>query len=1121
MSGEPDTSPTGTVEGRRELRMSEKRQLVEALKAVGSVADPARRRDVLRELSRFHGSAFAPTGDAAVPSVLEVLNRCIEFDAVHDLLDVLEMLLEGQADDDAERERLHAFERLVAEWLPRSMLRPAQRELLDSLVAGVPPDLVRSRLREPWLAGFIRFPVDEVADGADACRRLEELGTGSGGPPPLLILLELLAHASSGQQETKLHQLIGEIQKDVGREDDVIGLCGQLEEARPADPPQPDPHADPHPEDSPAAPPLDHDGLASGDDVKTNGITANAAVSPGVQPLVWGGVPPHNVNFVGREGLVEKVRASLHQHDLVPTVLQSALYGLGGVGKTQLATEYAYRFRSEYRLVWWIPAENELSIVRSFVSLARKLGLPERADASENVEAARDALRKDPRYGRWLLIFDNAEDPDTVRQYLPGGWGHVLVTSRSKEWEVERSAVEVDVFSAEESVQLLTQRWKGITRAEAERLAERLGHLPLALVQAAAFHAQTGMPLDEYLEQLDRQAAEVLDEGVAPGYKASVTATFRVALGRLAERAPAAAQLLTVLATTSPHEIAVSMLSRGKVADVPPPLDQVLPDDLLLRHAVGDLGRFALAQIDADRDFISVHRLVAEVITSDLTVEEKARYERSAHSLLAAANPGEPDKARNWRHLAQIAPHVEPSGIICSPDAKARQVVLDLVRYLYNIGQYEESRKLGSRAVDTWRDSLGADDVMTLVAARHLANALRSLGRYDEARLLDSDTLDRMRATLGEDHPHTMAAAMSFAADLRLQGAFAQALALDEATWERHKEILGESDPSTLQAENNLAVDHRLLGNFTKARELDENNIAHRSTVYRPDHRRTLFSYRMLARDLYGQGHYRQALELQREKLAEYERSMGVQDHTDLLFARRNMAILLRKTGDHGQALEYAGKVYELHRRRLTRRHEHTLAAMVTLCNTLRAIGVDPSLAANREASLERARQLGEEALETYRDVLGADHPFTLGCATNLAIVLRALGRNDEAMALDDRSYTALEQGLGADHPYALCSAANMTNNLVLAGRHAEALARSGEVLDRSRRVRVAEHPLTLFCAANHALDLATAGRAEEAAKLRAETVESMRRKLGPSHPETISIERGLRAECDIEPPEM
>lgn len=1123
--GDPEAGLSESVEGRRLLRPSEKKQLLDALREIRSIADPHRRPLVVNELREVYGAEFDAGDPHADPlDALAILNKSLRIDAVGELVEILELF----SDDDEDARRLRVLKELVDELMPRAMLRPTQRQRLTDLLADLPADLVVPWLRHPWLAGFVSFPVDEVKNGIEAARRVEELGPRPSGPPPLLVFLELVAHGVSGYREVELHQFIHDLEAELGRVDDVRRLCRQLGGAAggaagigaagigTTDRAQPtSAHLDDLTQPDGGVLELE---LGSGEDLMNNLTTQ--PVARAVSPAVWGGVPPRNVNFTGRDDLVVAARDSLRRHHAPAALVPHAMYGLGGVGKTQLASEYAHRFQTEYDLVWWIPSDDERSVRRSLASLGRRLSLPDSIDVQQVIDSALDALRRDPKYARWLLVFDNAEEPEKIRPYLPTGSGHVLITSRNRHWDGEANTVEVDVFTSHESVALLTKRWKGLSGDDALSLAERLGHLPLALDQAVAVHEQTGMPLTKYLELFDESPGDVLDEGTAVGYQLSVAKTWRLAFDQLRERSAAAAQLLELCAFISSQPIAISMLTRGRGAPLPSPLQEVLRDELQLRRAVRDIGRYALAQLDPGRDFVKIHMLVRAVIRDGLPPEQRELLESSAHAVLALANPGDPDRSENWTHHGQITPHVIPSGVIYSPDASARQVVLDQVRYLYSIGDFSASRTLGELAVETWRASLGVDDPMTLVAGRHLGNSLRALGEYREARELDQDTLGRMETTLGVDHEHTLAVAKSVAADLRLLGAFQQAKALDEGTLERHRRVLGPDDPSTLRAANNLAVDHRLLGEFRSALRLDQDTRLRRSRVFGEDHIETLYSYGCLARDEYGLGNYTEALELQREKLRIHEQKLPVSDHGDLLYARRNLAILLRKTGHHGQALVMADKNFDVYRNRFGRKHEHTLAAMVTLCNTLRLIGVDPGSAAEaREAALARARDLGDEAIDSYRQSFGAEHPFTLACANNLGIVLRALELNDEAMELDERTMASLERVLGADHPYTLCAAANMTNNLAAAGRHAEARDLSVDVLARSRRVRIEDHPYTLAAAANLAIDLAAMGQAAESIALQNDTRDRLRRRLGPDHPETINVERGRRAESDIEPP--
>ena len=221
-------------------------------------------------------------------------------------------------------------------------------------------------------------------------------------------------------------------------------------------------------------------------------MTASESSSPlaGV-PRYWGNVPQRNMNFTGRDDILGRLRQGTSSN--VTAVVQSeplprALQGFGGVGKTAVATEYAYRNRSEYDLVWWIPAEQITLVRSSLAALAVKLGLE--AASATGIEATTtavlDALRRGEPISRWLLIFDNADQPEDLKSFIPQGPGDVLITSRNHAWKQEVETVPVDVFSRHESVQFLGKRvTKGLSEQDADRLAEQLGDLPLALVQRA------------------------------------------------------------------------------------------------------------------------------------------------------------------------------------------------------------------------------------------------------------------------------------------------------------------------------------------------------------------------------------------------------------------------------------------------------------------------------------------------------------------------------------------------------------------------------------------------------------------------------------------------------------
>jgi hypothetical protein len=217
--------------------------------------------------------------------------------------------------------------------------------------------------------------------------------------------------------------------------------------------------------------------------------------------------PRRNLNFTGRAGLLEGLHASLQKGAGAAVTQTEAIHGLGGVGKTQLALEYAHRYASDYDLIWWIGAERPTTVLTALAELARRLGIEERPDQGEVVEELFDLLRG---RDRWLLVFDNAEQPAELQPFLPpGGGGHVLVTSRWSAWGEWGTPLRLDVLSREEAVAFVRTRTGTQDQQAAAALAEALGDLPLALAEAAAYIDETQVGLDEYVELVRTRAVEL------------------------------------------------------------------------------------------------------------------------------------------------------------------------------------------------------------------------------------------------------------------------------------------------------------------------------------------------------------------------------------------------------------------------------------------------------------------------------------------------------------------------------------------------------------------------------------------------------------------------------------
>ncbi|GGP84412.1 FxSxx-COOH system tetratricopeptide repeat protein [Saccharothrix coeruleofusca] len=848
------------------------------------------------------------------------------------------------------------------------------------------------------------------------------------------------------------------------------------------------------------------------DDVATPGTSTTPGASPAFsqrrptsnQPQVWGQVPLPNPVFVGRVELLEQLRVRLTEPGTT-AVLPEALHGMGGVGKSQTVVEYIHRHASEYEVVWWIPAEHPAQITASLVELARRLGVATAGSADTAVPAVLEALRKGEPYKRWILVFDNADRPQDVRQFFPTGTGHVVVTSRNSEWGGFARSVEVDLFTREESIELLHRRAGDLEQEEANALAEALGDLPLAVEQAAAWRAQTGMQVSEYLSLLEQNRTELLEAGTSSADQLPVAAAWNVPLNRLAEDHPAALQLLQVCAFFGPEPIS-QKLFRG-VTDVPVPdaLSDALSDPIKLSRAVREISRYSLAKLDHRNNALQLHRLVQTVLKNRLDPDEQRTMRHAVHILLLKGDPADPDTPVNWPRYAELLPHALVSRAVECQDKWVRQLIQNLVRYLLSSGDYGGARDLAEQAVRSWREHLGEKDLDTLQMSRRYAIAMRRLGHNEESARLNEKTFRLFQEVVGEEHEAVIDMLDTVAADRRSQGRFAEELELQEKVYSRARDLLGEDEPDTLRYAHNLASCYRLMGQYGRALDLDQENLRRRTAVLGTSHPQTFSSRNAVAMDMREVGQYGQAAGEQEYVLAAAA-EVFEPDHPLIIGATRNLSVALRKAGHHERAKELSEKCLLLYRRRHGDNHPDTATAMMNLATDLRHLG-------DLDGSRDRARR----SHEVLRAVQGQKHPYTIIAALNLAVTLRLRGEVAQALEIDRQAHDDLLEVFDADHPYTLVAATNLASDLAALGDLKAACDLDRDTLERTTRVLGVEHPSTLAVALNLALDLDGLGEKTEAAVLHAATVANFRKVLGEEHPATIAAGQSARANCDTD----
>ena len=607
------------------------------------------------------------------------------------------------------------------------------------------------------------------------------------------------------------------------------------------------------------------------------------------------------------------------QAGLFETVLSGAsgrtvLTGMRGSGKSQLATAVAARCEKEdWPLVAWIPAGSREAILSGLAELGLELGVRVEDGPSREVIARRclTALASAQESNR-LIVFDDVKNPDDLVGLVPRGEGvRVLVTTtRLADWEGAGWVhVPVGVFEREQSIGILLDRNDHPDRetaddAAADAVAEVLGDLPVAVVQAAATARRDRYSLADYLDMLERTT---LEGGVrrregdeySEAVGVALWLAFQSALERIEKR--------------SPHQEEIARVQLGILSVLAAPgvparwLEALDGGSGDARGALSELIESSVCQFSESEDSskVMVHGLQGRSIREAQQAEpERWEWvEEEAAGLLGAVDvPAIPVRDSVGRRrealdlveqLRATAGQAHSKGLFSRPrtaDALARALW-----HAAELGDPQAALSL-SDAVDLLDETLGPDDPRTLAARNNLAHAYESAGRLDQAIDLFERTLDDSKRVLGPDDPHTLISRNNLALAYESAGRLDEAIPLFERTLTEALRVLGPDDPRTLASRNNLALAYESAGRLDEAIPLFERTLTEALRVLGPDHPRTLTSRNNLAAAYQSADGLNEAVPLFERNLAEALRVLGP-DHPDIKTFKDNCADAYRTVG--------------------------------------------------------------------------------------------------------------------------------------------------------------------------------------------------------------------------------
>ena len=764
-----------------------------------------------------------------------------------------------------------------------------------------------------------------------------------------------------------------------------------------------------------------------------------------------------NPHFIGRDELLDELYVRLSETKPKQYNHRIAIYGMGGVGKTQAAIEFAYRNVKFYQGIYWISAADEAALLSGFQEIAIMTQCVTGARNLRPTQIAKRVLSWLREQAGWLIIYDNLENVSVVKDYLPDmtSGGHTLITTRNPNAiSIPAEGLEIGVLDLHSASEMLCTRSDvalsdPMVQAEAAKIATELGCLPLAIEQAAAYIREASKDIFTFLQTYQEDRKELLQR-VPDGnwdYSSSVARTWLLSISIIEKLNSDAMTLLQLFAFLNPDLILREFLQAGQEG-VDGELRCLIQSQRAFEEAVYVLERFSLVR--RSKEGIVMHRLVQAVIKENLNENQFHRQWESTISLCYAAFPRFTPESRVLCRRFQ-----DQVTILLSAPSRANTITLGQIlervgSFLQHDGKFKEAEAFHSKSVNVLTAVLEKNDPMLLTAIHSLQKIYRLRGKLNEGVKLGEENLQAMTLALGEAHPETLDVLATLGWTYESQGRIVEAQKLQERCLRLRVEVLGEKHPDTLIIMSTLGWTYHVQGRLADAQKLQERALDLAIEVLGEKHASTLTSMSDLGWTYQIQGRIADSLKLQERCLQLRIEVLG-EKHPDTLNTMGNLGWTYHRVrGRLADAQRLQERCMELKVEVLGEEHSDTLITMGNLALTYQSQG-----------RLNDAQKLQESCLRVFMQELGTEHFRTLNAVTNLAVTYRLQRRLEEALKLEENCLKSKRRLLGEEHVDTMESIWNLAAIYSELGRFNEAMAIEGRNLEIKKRVLGESHHQT------------------------------------------------------------